>query len=110
MGWQQQIKSWASDRCPRARAYGLDWMMDNIMGPNAFSGSPPCPNGAPRVLGGAQQRATSLTGGPKRTPTTKEPAPKGAGSVIPCCRLGSGSYRCRLLGDVASWQMSVPPP
>jgi hypothetical protein len=38
MQWHDQVSSWAHDRYPRARAYNLDWMMDNMMGPNA-SGS-----------------------------------------------------------------------
>jgi len=36
MEWHGQVKSWADDRYPRSRAYELDWMMDNMMGPNAL--------------------------------------------------------------------------
>lgn len=36
MQWHDQVSSWADDRYPRSRAYDLDWMMDNMMGPNAL--------------------------------------------------------------------------
>lgn len=36
MGWQEEVSSWAADRYPRSRTYDLDWMMDNMMGPNAL--------------------------------------------------------------------------
>ena len=36
MRWHDQVSSWANDRYPRSRAYDLDWMMDNMMGPNAL--------------------------------------------------------------------------
>jgi len=35
MNWHEQIALWTNDRYPRSRAYDLDWMMDNMMGPNA---------------------------------------------------------------------------
>lgn len=36
MQWHDQVSSWADDRYPRSRAYNIDWMMDNMMGPNAL--------------------------------------------------------------------------
>jgi cyclopropane fatty-acyl-phospholipid synthase-like methyltransferase len=35
MDWHEQVAAWATDRYPRASAYDIDWMMDNMMGPNA---------------------------------------------------------------------------
>ena len=35
MQWRDDVSSWVEDRYPRSRAYDLDWMMDNMMGPNA---------------------------------------------------------------------------
>lgn len=36
MDWHQQVTTWATDRYPRSSRYGIDWMMDNMMGPNAL--------------------------------------------------------------------------
>jgi cyclopropane fatty-acyl-phospholipid synthase-like methyltransferase len=36
MDWHQQVTTWAIDRYPRSSAYDIDWMMDNMMGPNAL--------------------------------------------------------------------------
>jgi SAM-dependent methyltransferase len=36
MGWREDAAAWARDRYPRSSAYDLDWMMDNMMGPNAL--------------------------------------------------------------------------
>jgi cyclopropane fatty-acyl-phospholipid synthase-like methyltransferase len=35
MKWHDQVASWATPRYPRSSAYDIDWMMDNMMGPNA---------------------------------------------------------------------------
>src|SRR6266511_4139710 len=35
MDWHEQVAAWATDRYPRSSAYDVDWMMDNMMGPNA---------------------------------------------------------------------------
>lgn len=35
MDWRQASESWAMVRYPRSTGYDLDWMMDNMMGPNA---------------------------------------------------------------------------
>lgn len=35
MDWHKQVASSVTDRYPRSREYDLDWMMDNMMGPNA---------------------------------------------------------------------------
>lgn len=36
MQWHEQVSAWAHDRYPRSRSYDLDWMMNNMMGPNAL--------------------------------------------------------------------------
>jgi SAM-dependent methyltransferase len=35
MEWREQAAGWMADRYPRSAAYDVNWMMDNMMGPNA---------------------------------------------------------------------------
>jgi SAM-dependent methyltransferase len=35
MDWRDEVTAWAADRYPRSRGYDIDWMMENMIGPNA---------------------------------------------------------------------------